>query len=189
MEHGTSSVWDGVDLNDLLALEASGPACWRSRLGDPNSNGRVFGGQLLAQTLLAAGQTVPGDRGVTAMQVLFLRGASAERSIDYHVTPLLEGKRFSVRHVRAEHPGDRAVIDAQVSFGVPLAGPVLMASPAQDIDIQEVPEDLPQLSDCPADVLDGLSRAFNYPPIVKQVLDFRLPVSPAFPAELPAELR
>lgn len=171
-----ASPWDGVDLNQLLRLDLSGEGRWRSQLGDGNPNGRVFGGQLLGQALLAAGQSVPGERPLTAMQVMFLRGADPVQAIDYEVTPLLDGKRFSVRHVRAAHPGGRAVLDAQLSFGGPVAGPLLLAPTAA---AGEDPEQLPTLSDCPPETVQAIGRLFNYPPHTKAVLDFRLPQRPA----------
>ena len=175
-----AAAWDGLDLNQLLRLAPSGEGCWRSQLGDGNTNGRVFGGQLLGQALLAAGQTVAAERPVTAMQVMFLRGADPIKAIDYEVTPLLDGKRFSMRHVRAAHPGGRAVVDAQLSFGGPVTGPLLLSPTAAS---EEDPEQLPSLSECPPATLQAIGQLFNYPPDVKAVLDFRLPQPPAAPGE------
>ncbi len=110
--------WDGIDLEALFRLEPSGPGRFRNRVHDGNLNGRgrVFGGQMIAQALVAAAHTV--DRRVpTCLQLLFLKGADIRQPIDYTVTPLQDGKRFSSRHVRGTQ-GEAAVIDAHVSFQV-----------------------------------------------------------------------
>lgn len=79
--------------------------CYRNRLGDANENRRSYGGQLLAQALMAASQEVPPDRPVTAMQFLFLQSALHEQPLDLQVSDLQDGKRFSSRHVRGTQPG------------------------------------------------------------------------------------
>ena len=68
--------WDRQCLADLLALleTTPGSANFRSQLGDPNPHGTAYGGQLLAQTLMAASKSVPGGRSATAMQLFSRKG-------------------------------------------------------------------------------------------------------------------
>src|SRR5271169_4845722 len=58
--------WDGADIADLLGLAAPESGRFRSRVGEINEHGRVYGGQLLGQALAAAARTVPADRPATA---------------------------------------------------------------------------------------------------------------------------
>src|SRR5207253_2183379 len=55
----TVPIWDHGDFADFLRLERTGPTQFRNRFGDANARGRAFGGQLLAQALMATAATVP----------------------------------------------------------------------------------------------------------------------------------
>lgn len=114
-------VWDGRSLHQLLSLQQIGPTLWRASTIDMNSNGRAYGGQTLGQAMVAACETVDGGRLPSAMQLMFLAGVKPETPVDWQVTTLQEGKRFSSRHVRASQ-GDRLVADAHISFGEPSPG-------------------------------------------------------------------
>ena len=157
--------WDGLDLDALLRLLPIGPSTFRSRHASPNERGTVFGGQLLGHALMAASMTAPADRAVTAMQLMFLQSATPERPIDYEVTTLQDGKRFASRHVRGSQTGGasasrRVVLDAQVTFAVPLAAPEhATASRAGNVD----PQTLPRLEDLPAETADAVWRTLGYP--------------------------
>lgn len=107
--------WDGVDLMALLALDCIGDGVYCSRLSEDNRNGRVFGGQLLAQALMAACATVESHRSPTALRVLFMRGALSAHAIRYRTEALQDGKRFSSRRVTA-YQENRLLIDAHVTF-------------------------------------------------------------------------
>ena len=64
-----------LDLTDTGARTSedifTGPSQW-------TPGGRVFGGQVLAQSLVAAIRTVPDDRPVHSMHGYFLRPGNAE---------------------------------------------------------------------------------------------------------------
>lgn len=127
-----SLAWNTQSLVDLLDMECLETDRFRNRWHDPNLNGRAFGGQILAQTLMAAIPTV-ADREPTALQMLFLQGGDVAAPIDFHVTRLQDGKRFSARHVRAQQH-DRFICDAHISFqqepsGVNLCEPLFEAVP------------------------------------------------------------
>jgi acyl-CoA thioesterase-2 len=113
--------WDGQNINELLTLEPVGDNSFRNPLHDGNPNGRAFGGQILGQALAAALQTVSADRVLTALQLLFLQGATTTTPVNYSVTALQDGKRFSSRHVRGEQAG-RFICDAHASFQQEPAG-------------------------------------------------------------------
>jgi acyl-CoA thioesterase-2 len=105
----------------LMDLADLGGQTFRSINNDRNDNGRVYGGQLLAQALGAAQRTVAGDRCATVLQLVFLSGARPETPIDYTVTALQDGRRFSSRQVTARQ-GSTTIISAHVSFQAPRAG-------------------------------------------------------------------
>ncbi|WP_083684292.1 acyl-CoA thioesterase [Massilia putida] len=112
--------WAGLDVAELLAL-AAGDGVSMSRFNEDNRNGRVFGGQLLGQCLLAAQASVPPGRPPTVLQALFAHGARADEPISYRVDPLQDGKRFSGRRVEATQ-GGRIAVSAHVTFQEPAGG-------------------------------------------------------------------
>ncbi|MDX9698749.1 MAG: thioesterase family protein [Rhodocyclaceae bacterium] len=118
---GTPEQWDGVNLETLLGLERIGEGAYRSRFNEDNRNRRVFGGQLIGQALRAAQGTVAGERLATALQVLFLQGGLVDIPIDYRVTLLQEGRRFSSRRIEASQ-GERRLLDVHATFQVPAEG-------------------------------------------------------------------
>jgi acyl-CoA thioesterase-2 len=123
--------WDGRDLGELMDLTPLGPENFRARCYEANDNGRIYGGQMLGQSLAAAARTVPADRPASFLQFLFVAGGLPGQAIDYEVATLQEGKRFSSRHVRGAQPDGRIVCDASASFAKPLAAPAhQVAAPA-----------------------------------------------------------
>ncbi|MCC6246587.1 MAG: thioesterase family protein [Rubrivivax sp.] len=167
--------WDGRDLADLMALDAIGPHTFRTRCGDANAHGRAYGGQILGQALMAAARTAPLGRACTAMQFMFLQGTLWDEALDLVVTPLQDGKRFTSRHVRGAQRGGRLVLDAQVTFALPIDAPEHEAPPAVALGD---PEALPPVSDLPPAWNDALQRALSYELVVKPSLDFRLVAPP-----------
>lgn len=165
MSFDTLLPWNPRDIEALLRLQMIGASTFRSRHASPNARGTIFGGQLLGHALMAAAMTAPPDRDVTAMQFMFLQSATPERPIDYEVTPLQDGKRFASRHVRGTQAGDtsgkrRVVLDAQVSFALPLPSPE-HATPSRAGDVD--PQTLPRFEDLPAETADAVWRTLGYP--------------------------
>ncbi len=60
---------------------------------------RVFGGQVAAQALIAAGRTVPADRRVHSLHAYFLRPGSPNQPIIYQVDRVRDGLSFTTRRV------------------------------------------------------------------------------------------
>ena len=59
---------------------------------------RVYGGQVLAQSLHAAYQTVPEDRFVHSLHGYFILAGDIKTAIDYKVEHLRDGGSFTTRH-------------------------------------------------------------------------------------------
>jgi len=75
---------------------------------------RLFGGELLAQALVAAGRTVK-DRVCHAHHVHFLLAGNPTRPIEYRVRRVRDGRRFALRQVSAWQD-EREILLASVSF-------------------------------------------------------------------------
>lgn len=83
----------------------------------PRKPARVFGGQVLAQSLSSAIRTVEPDRIPHSMHAYFLRPGDPEKQIVYEVDPIRDGKSFTTRRVVAKQNG-RAIFNTSVSFQV-----------------------------------------------------------------------
>lgn len=82
---------------------------------------RVYGGQSLAEAMLAAARTVEPDRLPNSAHCYFLRLGDPALPITYVVDRLRDTRGFSVRQVRAEQQG-QAIITATFSFASPASG-------------------------------------------------------------------
>ncbi|MBN9607061.1 MAG: acyl-CoA thioesterase II [Actinomycetales bacterium] len=67
--------------------------------------GRVFGGQVLAQSLVAAARTVPEDRAVHSMHGYFLRPGDVTLPITFAVDRIHDGRSFATRRTQAYQSG------------------------------------------------------------------------------------
>ena len=81
---------------------------------ESRSHGRIFGGQVLAQALIAAGRSVD-DRPAHSLQALFLRRGDPARPIDFEVERLRDGRAYSARRIVARQ-GERVLLTMQASF-------------------------------------------------------------------------
>ena len=77
--------------------------------------GRVFGGQVLAQSLHAAYQTVPKDRYAHSMHGYFILGGSIDVPIKYEVDIIRDGGSFTTRRVVA-FQNEKAIFNMSASF-------------------------------------------------------------------------
>ncbi|MEU8685071.1 acyl-CoA thioesterase II [Streptomyces sp. NPDC048611] len=66
---------------------------------------RVFGGQVAAQALVAAGRTVPADRPPHSLHAYFLRPGDPGAPIVYTVDRIRDGRSFTTRRVVAVQHG------------------------------------------------------------------------------------
>ncbi|MFN0028162.1 MAG: acyl-CoA thioesterase [Acidimicrobiales bacterium] len=82
----------------------------------------VYGGQFLAQALMAAAATVPGDRVPHSLHAYFVRAGLPQVPIFYQVERVRDGRNFSHRHVVARQEGKEVFRQLQ-SFHVPGPGP------------------------------------------------------------------
>jgi acyl-CoA thioesterase-2 len=112
---GGRAVSYGIDdLVRLLDLEPIEVNIYRGANRDIGS-GRVFGGQVLAQALVAAQRTVPEDRVAHSMHGYFILPGDLAAPIVYFVDVLRDGKSFATRRVTAIQHG-RAIFNMSASF-------------------------------------------------------------------------
>jgi acyl-CoA thioesterase-2 len=101
-------------LLDLLDLERIERDIFRGR-SESAVVPRVFGGQVAAQALVAAGRTVPADRHAHSLHAYFLRPGDPGAPIVYNVDRLHDGRSFTTRRVVAVQHG-RPVFGLSASF-------------------------------------------------------------------------
>lgn len=98
----------------------------------------LFGGQVAAQALMAAGLTVPDDRRPHSLHGYFLRPGIVERPVILQVARDRDGRSFSARHVAAVQEGE-VIFSMLASFHTGAVGAVLD-------DVPQVP--VPEPEDC-----------------------------------------
>ena len=108
------------DLLALLDLELLEVNIFRGRSRDIGS-GRVFGGQVLAQALVAAGRTVEPARVAHSLHSYFILPGDLAAPIVYFVERLRDGKSFTTRRVTAIQHG-QAIFNLSASFHVDETG-------------------------------------------------------------------
>ena len=76
---------------------------------------RIFGGQVVAQCLMAANQTVGESLNAHSLHAYFLRAGDPTVPIDFGVDPIRDGRSFSTRRVVARQNGE-AIFHTSVSY-------------------------------------------------------------------------
>ena len=106
----------GKELIDLLTLEKKKNNHFIGK-NYKTAWGRVFGGQVLGQSLHAAYQTVPEKRIAHSMHGYFILGGDINIPIDYHVDTIRDGRSFTTRRVVAFQNG-KAIFNMAASFHI-----------------------------------------------------------------------
>ncbi|MER6123145.1 acyl-CoA thioesterase II [Streptomyces sp. NPDC001795] len=102
------------DLLDLLDLEQIEENIFRGQSRSAVVP-RVFGGQVAAQALVAAGRTVPEDRLAHSLHAYFLRLGDPGAPIVYNVDRIRDGRSFTTRRVVAVQHG-KPIFGLSASF-------------------------------------------------------------------------
>ena len=131
-----------ADLVDVLSLKQLPDGNYLGRT-QWMPHGRVFGGQVLAQSLVAAMKTVDEDRPVHSLHSYFLRPGDIHKEIAFEVENLRDGKSFSARRVKALQDA-KPIFVLSCSFQTPAAGVEHQEQMPQGIP---APESLPSASD------------------------------------------
>lgn len=119
-QDGTTGERHGVgELLELMNLEPLEVNLFRGVSRDIGTP-RVFGGQVLAQALLAASNTVE-ERQVHSLHAYFLRAGDPDAPIVYNVDRSRDGRSFTARRVVAIQHG-RQIFTLAASFQLPQDG-------------------------------------------------------------------
>ncbi len=121
-----------ADLLALLDLEPLEVNIYRGSNRDVGT-GRVFGGQVFAQALVAARRTVEGEREAHSVHGYFILPGDLTAPIVYFVDRLRDGNSFTTRRVTAIQHG-QAIFNLSASFHV--------SEPGLEHQ-QEIPEAIP----------------------------------------------
>jgi len=134
----TAALDELVDLLDLEPLEVDlfrGVSPNEARL-------RVFGGQVAAQSLIAAGRTVADGRGVErpvhSLHAYFLRPGDPKIPILFQVDRIRDGRSFTTRRVAAVQRGE-PIFHLSASFHVPEQGVIHQEQAPQVPDPETLP--------------------------------------------------
>jgi acyl-CoA thioesterase-2 len=132
---------------------------------------RVFGGQVLAQAVVAAGRTVPADRTIHSLHAYFLRPGDLEEPITLSVERLRDGRSLSARRVQALQTG-QPILSMIASFEIPGVGP----EHAEPMPAVPGPQSLESLADTWGTVDNDLARYWAF----EQPLDLRFATPSVF---------
>ncbi len=130
-----------MDIAGFLALmdfEPAGADRWIAHSPD-NGWKRVFGGQVVAQSLIAAERSVEG-RAPHSLHAYFILGGDPTEPIDLSVERVRDGRSFSVRRVVARQRGEIMFV-MSVSFQVDEDGDLDHALPMPDVATPEATPD------------------------------------------------
>jgi acyl-CoA thioesterase-2 len=109
-----------VDFGALMALAPAGADTFVAARA-PEAAGRLYGGQLLAQGLVACSATADADRAVHSLHAYFLRAGAVDVPVEYRIARVRDGRAFSTREASAWQSG-RELFRMLVSFHVPEPG-------------------------------------------------------------------
>ncbi len=132
---------------------------------------RTFGGQLVAQAIVAAGRTVGPERPVHAVNAHFVRGGDTKKPIEYHVDRHRDGRSFANRTVTAYQDGQElfVMLAAFQDYGKGLEHGTPLPEVAD-------PEGLPRVEESFAGLEDKLEMFVNAP----HPIDMRYTNDPAW---------
>lgn len=159
------------NLLQLFELEPIEVNIYRGRNRDIGT-GRVFGGQVMAQALVAARRTVEEERVAHSLHGYFILPGDLNAPIVYFIDRLRDGKSFTTRRVTAIQHG-HAIFNMSASFQV------LEEGPTHQIEMPDVPppEELTNELDLIREIAERIPEPRR--PILTQdrPIDFR-PVDP-----------
>ncbi len=157
----------------ILELEPCGSQRFIARHHQQNFRHSLFGGQVLAQALMAAGLTVDEHRHVHSLHAYFLRAGNTSSVVELEVETLRDGKHVSTRLVKV-HQNQKQIFTLMASFHSPETGfhhqPSLcpeVASMRPDATLTAPRPDWPTaeyLGDAPLDYLPSSDSLINPSP-------------------------
>jgi len=123
-----------TDLRTLLTLEAMSPDVFLAPSGFTGW-GRLYGGQVIAQALMAAARTVDPAQQPHSLHAYYVRQGEEPAPVVYEVQRIRDGRSFSTRQVVASQ-ANGAILNLIASFHAP--------EPSEERDSSTLPADAPQ---------------------------------------------
>jgi acyl-CoA thioesterase II len=163
----------------LLDLEEIEHNIFRGNNRDIGS-GRVFGGQVLAQALVAAGRTVEQGRTCHSLHGYFILPGDVETPIVYFVDRLRDGKSFTTRRVTAIQRG-QAIFNMAASFQVEEEGPEHQSAMPDVPPPEQLPSELELIRRIAGRIPERLREIYTQ----ERPLEVR-PIDPIDPFDPPA---
>lgn len=164
-----------IDLAQLLDLDPSeartSEDIYVGRTPASERN-RVFGGQVLAQSIVAGSRTVDEDRHIHSIHGYFLRPGDIAKPITFGVSRLRDGRSFSARRVHAYQDGE-PILSMIASYETPGSGPAYQVAMPEGVPD---PESLPSASDELAGINHPMAREWGE----SRPFDLRYPEGSAF---------
>ncbi|MFD8158384.1 acyl-CoA thioesterase [Streptomyces malaysiensis] len=163
-------------LLDLLDLEQIEEDIFRGTSDAAPLVPRVFGGQVAAQALVAAGRTVPEDRSAHSLHAYFLRPGDPGAPIVYTVDRIRDGHSFTTRRVVAVQHG-QPIFHLSASFQLYEEG----------LEHQEPMPDVPDPLSLPTaeELLPRYEHLFLSPRVTERMLQARAAVDLRYVDEPP----
>lgn len=124
----------------------------------PQARNRVFGGQVLGQSVMAASKTIAPDRPIHSMHGYFLRAGDARLPITFGVQRLRDGRSFSARRVHAYQDGV-PILSMIASFQTDSEG--LDHQDPMPVDVPD-PESLPSTADLIGNIDHPVAKEFAF---------------------------
>lgn len=162
------------DLLQLLDLEPLEVNIYRGQNRDIGT-GRVFGGQVFAQALVAARRTVDGAREAHSVHGYFILPGDLRAPIVYFVDQLRDGSSFTTRRVTAIQHG-KAIFNLSASFHVAEGG----VEHQEPMPAVPVPDKLDSELDLIREMANRIPEALRPVLTQERPIDFR-PVDPLDP--------
>lgn len=127
-------------IDRIFELEPHGSDVW---VGDSPAYpwGRIFGGLVIAQAMLAATKTVAAEHIVHSLHGYFILGGDPREPVRYEVTRLRNGRSFTTRQVTARQSGG-AIFTMSCSYQGGESG--------AETQTAIVPDGVPAPADCPS---------------------------------------
>jgi len=103
-----------VDLQSILDLESHGRDVYVG-IGPRYPWGGLYGGQIVAQALMAAAHTVSDEMPVHSLRAYFIRRGDHDEPVRYEVDRIRDGRSFTTRRVVARQAVG-AILNLEASF-------------------------------------------------------------------------
>lgn len=128
-----------TELLTLLDLDDLGADRFRG-YSPASAGSHLYGGQVVAQALVAATRTVPADRPAHSLHAYFVLAGDPRIPIDFAVERVRDGRSFTTRRCEATQRG-RVIFSLEASFQLREPG----LTHAADMPPATAPEDLPTI--------------------------------------------